>query len=125
MRLCSCLCLIVGSLVAAAGCGSGGGPTLHPVEGKVSVNGKPLAAASILLHPETNPSSGAWSGLASNGAYAVSAPAGRYKVTVDSNPVSDEPRPKVDAKYADVTKTPLSIEVSPSPASGAYDLVLK
>jgi len=47
----ACLLLSVATLLAAAGCGSGR-PTTIPVTGVVTLDGKPIAGASVMFEPE-------------------------------------------------------------------------
>lgn len=119
------LVMVLGGLVALSGCGDGG-PKTYLVEGKISVNGKPLDSGSINLHSD-DPKLTGWSGIVSTGTYTVSAPLGKYKVTVtpmtDTDPTGKSPA--IDKTFQDASKTPLSIDVVASPAAGAYDLNLK
>lgn len=71
--------------VAASGCG---GPKLHKIEGVVTLDGKPLAGATVVFQPEAagaQPVSGV---SAADGTFALSstramgAPPGRYRVLV-------------------------------------------
>ena len=106
-------------LLACASCG-GTGPALHPVRGKVLVNGQPAAGATVVFQPvqdsaEAPKPSGR---VGDDGAFRLStyphgqgAPAGEYFVLVTWYPAdargSDNPKNKLPARYAERTKTPL------------------
>jgi len=114
-----------------------GMPPLHPLTITVTQEGKPLAEASVSLHPIGGEHSWSSGGLTQSdgslviytyGKYA-GAPAGKFKVTVDCV-TSDPPAPKnvtmeeldahnkkhpafriVPLQYTEKGKTPLEIEV--------------
>ncbi|MCI0680828.1 MAG: hypothetical protein L0Y71_01885 [Gemmataceae bacterium] len=108
-----------------------------PVSGTVTVGAKPLASGSVAFHPDEakgNTSKKVAGGdIGADGSYKLytdakpGAPAGWYKVTVaaatqvDSDK-ADQAKSLVGAKFTDPKETPLSIEVTASPAAGAYDL---
>ncbi|HEY1598060.1 MAG TPA: hypothetical protein VGG64_00560 [Pirellulales bacterium] len=50
--------LTLGTVLTSAGCGQSAPPRVpvFPVQGKVSVNGKPAAGALVILHPKGDPS---------------------------------------------------------------------
>jgi hypothetical protein len=122
--------------VAAAGCG---GP-LHPVEGQVLLNGKPLQGktGAVVLRPDAskgNDSTAAPFGqLKPDGSYSVAtdgkpgAPPGWYKVilmvTDPADNPNEEPRRVLHRRYETEADTPLAIEVVASPGPGSYDLQL-
>jgi hypothetical protein len=87
-------CAALGLLLLAAGCGDGG-PTLVPVHGRVTLDGKPLAGKSVRFHPDPGtPGSGAGANTDADGNYTLLAirpgatrdmpgvPAGAYRVVV-------------------------------------------
>lgn len=130
--------LLFGSAgVAMVGC-TGGGESLAPVAGKVTVAGKPLKTGSVSFRPDV--SKGNKSMHQPNGAIDAEgnfvlfvppdrkgAPLGWYKVVVSA---FDDPWPGkplksfVDMKYADEKTTPLTVEVIATPEPGRYDLKL-
>jgi len=120
---------------------------LLPVAGKVTVDDRPLAEGSVLFWPD--PAKGNQGSLPSTGAIygegnytlytegqAGVAP-GWYKVVVFPFPLGysalerapkrapeELPDSPVPAQYMDLDTTPLSKEVTKSPAENAYDLKL-
>jgi hypothetical protein len=119
-------CLLVCLLV---GCG----PTVYPVSGKATLDGKPLGGFVVSLTPDADKGhegrmdcSGR---IGPDGQYSIrmddgfkqykGAPPGPYKVTIWSP--DDVPLP-VHTKYTSIKTTPLAVEVVSSPAPGAYDL---
>jgi hypothetical protein len=135
-------------LVLMVGCGddSGVGKT-YPVEGKVTVDGVPLAVESttILFKPDAargNTSTFEPVGTVDDaGNYLMEtrgkrgAPPGWYKVIVTAladtpkHPRTAARRPVaqslVSPRYGQAQTTDLSVEVVEKPAPGAYDLRLK
>jgi hypothetical protein len=118
-RLCPFFLVLV--FGAVAGCG----PSLQPVEGDVSVNGSPLAKGNVVFWPDAakgntfpnNPT-----GEVVDGKFKImtqgkpGAPAGAYKVTVNSSEIPDstkvtEFKNPIPEKYREAAKTPLTIEV--------------
>jgi hypothetical protein len=128
--------------VMALGCGSGAPAHLYPVSGEVTVEGKPLAAGSVALHPDRtrgNQSQEIPVGQIKEGRYVIytgkhpGAPLGAYKVAVTADNFSggaapakgataEAPRSLINTKYGDPLRTPLSYEVVAKPEAGAYDL---
>jgi len=128
--------LVVLSL--AAGCNSGGPGRLVAVQGRVTVDGKPLATGSVVFKPDAakgnlskfEPSST----IGANGEYSLftaekpGAPLGWYKVGV----VAQEADPKnpysmkslVPARLSDPETSGLSIEVKDNATAESYDLKL-
>lgn len=120
--------------------GCGGDEKLPPVSGSVATtDGKAVPAGNVTFYPDA--SKGNKTGqqptgvIESDGRYELSVPVGRkgapagwYKVVVYA---VDDPRPGkpnkyfVDKVYADVTTTPLAIEVVENAEPGRYDLKLK
>jgi hypothetical protein len=121
--------------ILLAGCAS---QRLEPVSGKVTVDGKPLEKGAVVYTPEeSNPFKEEVRGDITNGDYTLftqgrpGAPAGPYKVTVSGAQVPSNPKDPysvpvnlVNVKYTDLAKTDIRIEVTASPAAGAYDLKL-
>jgi hypothetical protein len=73
-------CLVVCSLIFVSGCGSGGKPPpklgeLVPVTGTVTMDGQPLAKATVVFHPTED------SGF--HGSQAVTDENGKYKLETD------------------------------------------
>lgn len=122
-------------LLPLCGC-SGGLGALHPVQGKVTVDGKPLTNGSVAFHPDEakgNTGKKVASGEIEDGAYKLytdgksGAPAGWYKVAVTAatevdSDKAEEAKSLVGVKFTDPKETPLTIEVTAAPAAGAYDL---
>jgi hypothetical protein len=124
-------------LCALVGCG---GLKLVPVSGKVTLNGKPLAGVGVSFNPDASKGNNArvscTGRVNAQGQYTLTttgvqgsdsgagAPLGWYKVTLLTT-LPGAPEIKVDSKYLDFDKTPLSFEVVAEPQAGAYDLVLK
>lgn len=118
------------------GCGSGDGITrlpVHPVEGAITRDGKPLANAFVALHPKTSDARAitARGQTDSNGKFQVTtydsndgAPEGEYAVTVQyyellQNGTSSEPGPNVlNPKISSPHQTDIVVKV----ASGANQL---
>jgi hypothetical protein len=125
-------------LVALTGCG---GPTLIPVQGRVSLDDKPLTTGKVIFHPdaEKGNKSGqiAVGDIDAQGSYTLStgtkqgAIAGRYKVAVNAMKPFDPEKPYVPEvwliprKYGDPQKSGLSIQIVESAAAGGYDLKLR
>jgi len=138
---------ICASLVAIALCTLASGCTddaigrTSAVKGTVSVGDQPLKGGSVTYWPDEakgNKSKLEAAGtVTDSGSYELStrgkpgAVVGWYKVTVapavpadNKNPVATGKAP-FDATYTTKEKTPLSVEVSDSAASGQYNLKLK
>jgi hypothetical protein len=124
--------LFLAALVGLSGCGNPSTPKLHPVSGKITVGGSPLAAGnvSLMVSSKTDEKIGMVTGQVTNGEYKVftqgkeGAPEGKYKVTVTPSMVptggSKMPVADFDPKYSDYKKTNLTLDVP----SGNYDLKL-
>jgi hypothetical protein len=129
------LCLLPCALLTLASCSQ----SRYPVEGKVTLDGKPLKTGTVVF----------WSGdgkversarlpqsqIREDGSYALytegaeGAPVGTYKVTVHAEERADSTKPEktkllVPKKYTQPETTPLSIKVVQFPDKGAYDLNL-
>ena len=128
------------SLVSAIGCSRSSSDTLVPVAGTVTVNGNPLTTGSVTFHPDSdsgNMTQHIPTGtIDSQGNYRLStatkagAPPGSYQVTVTAQGPIDPKNPYappthlIDRKYADPATSGLTMQVSASPAPGAYDIKL-
>src|SRR5438067_2166344 len=69
--------MVVGLLLGAAGCGSS---NIAPVSGKVTLDGKPLANATVIFEPissEKNPGPGSTAKTDENGQYTMQLMTGR------------------------------------------------
>jgi hypothetical protein len=119
------------------GCGdSNGVGKLVPVVGKVMVDGKLLKNGSVSFRPDkakgNNTVHEPAGDIDEQGTYKLytatkeGAPPGWYKVLVSAAEVGVYPPTRfyVDAKYGDIDKSDLKIEVVERPAEGAYDLQL-
>jgi hypothetical protein len=139
--------LLFFGLVSVAGCGKAPPPVPVPAKGKVVfADGKPVKGMVLSFHPDDEATkSGRMPSLLlpDDGAFVVECLPGRYKVTLGAVPkaagaatdgpgttpapipspsgLSLDPKSLMFARHADVSKTPLSVEV---PAGGASDLVL-
>ena len=107
-----------------------------PVTGSVTLDGKPLTAGVVSFAPDNekgNIHRVACIGRANSGRYDLStaamqnfdngpgAPLGWYKVYLDTSVPGAEDL-KINPRFKDLNKTPISIEVVESPAPGAYDI---
>jgi hypothetical protein len=108
-----------------------------PVQGKVTIDGQPVTSGQVSYLPTDQESKGGMSAgqIGSEGEYIIytagkaGAPPGKYKVTVTPSMVPAEgakkmPSTPFNSRYSDVKKTPLTKEVTSTPAPGAYDLKL-
>jgi hypothetical protein len=142
--------VVLGLCVAACatpGCGRGQPQPvkLLPVAGKVTVEGRPLAEGSVVFWPDPakgnrgqEPSTGATDAKGNYALYTAwqrGVPPGWYKALVFPMPLSSSERvPKrapegleesaVAPRYMNLATTPLSLEVTESPAEEAYHLRL-
>lgn len=115
--------------------------TTFPVQGKVTVQKKPLTVGTVYFWPDTskgNPSKESAVGrIGADGSYKLQtsgrdgAPPGWYKVTVDQIVMPGETgattaKPaSINAKYRKTDTSGISIEVTENPKPGAYDIELK
>lgn len=138
MKTIAVLLMIVFSCI---GCSSQSS-ILYPVAGKVTVDGEPMEAGSVALHPKGSTHAQSQyiaAGKVKKGRYEIfsgqrrGASPGFYKVLVVSTNFSGNPAPPtggtipmpkslIDPIYGQLGKTPLSIEVVADPEAGAYDL---
>jgi hypothetical protein len=125
---------------ALTSCSRKSSDTLVPVAGVVTVNGAPLTTGSVTFHPDSasgNMTQHIPTGpIDPQGNYRLStatkagAPPGAYKVTVTAQAAIDPKNPYappthlIDRKYADPVTSGLTMQVSPSPTAGAYDIKL-
>jgi hypothetical protein len=121
------------ALLTLAGCGGGVG-TVYPVEGKVTVDGKPLPFGRITFVADKekgNETKFAPFGEIKDDSYSLTtkgktrAPAGWYNIMVVTQWPGAPPNPvELPTQYSDPGKSKLSVEVVPSPEPGRYDLKL-
>jgi hypothetical protein len=109
--------LAAGLILFCTSCGASG-PKLHPVRGKVTVDGTPAAGATVVFDPVGGGSAKPSGLVAADGSFTLSthphgtgAPAGEYAVLVTWYPENarelDNPKNKLPARYAEAAKTPL------------------
>jgi hypothetical protein len=129
--------LLLCGLCAWAGCG--GGLTLVPVSGKVTLGGKAVPSGGVSFIADVAKGNNAQvicvGRLGPQGEYELKsqgvkpsdsgpgAPPGWYRVTIIE--MRDSPLPKVPAKYMSEKDTPLSIEVLAEPPPGGYNFELR
>jgi hypothetical protein len=134
-----CVRILILSL-ALVGCDSSGLGRVVPVQGKVTLNGAPLSAGSLVFKPDAakgnNSTLQPASDIAADGTYNLftkekpGAPLGWYKVgVVAEGPASATdpyaPRKSLLAqKYNDPETSGLAVEVVTTPRAGDYDLKL-
>lgn len=132
-------------LLAAAlvGCRRGG-ELLIPVQGRVTLQGKPLAAGAISFRPDVQQANGSLhqptGRIDADGKYRLfvgrreGAPPGHYKVVVFANEPTEEnsqhvhpgmPKSLIDRRYNAPQTTPLAAEVKPGAASASFDFDLE
>jgi hypothetical protein len=132
--------LLLAAVLPVAGCFGPTLPSMTPVKGSVSVNGKAITSGQVSFFPMTidekskfAPPSGQ---IDSTGNYELftegkpGAPLGKYKVMVTPGMVPMQgakgpPKGAFNEKYRDEKKTDLVVEVKSTPEAGAYDLQLK
>jgi hypothetical protein len=136
--------LFTAGLLAVAGCGSAGDdlPRTVPAEGTVTLDGKPVEGASVVLVPAAEGTTGAYGTTDASGRFALrafeekeGAIPGAYKVQVSKTVEVKLSGPKgsvdggdpvrfdygVPAKYTGVTTSGLTATI---PESGTTDLTL-
>lgn len=121
--------------VGLLGCGESE-PASFPVEGKVTIDGKPAEEGGVIFHDGMKRYVGA---IKSDGSYSMmhngqpGVPRGKYKATVavtmtpkdaQGNP-TDLPKTLSNARYMNPQATPLEVTVTEAPPAGAYDLAVK
>ncbi len=126
-------------ITSLCGCGGDGMKRL-PVEGTVTVGGKPLRKGTVILHPDdakgntlTTDAQGLIDAEGHYSAYVggkAGVPAGWYRIAVNA---AEDPDPKapykppvwlVPERYGNWRTADLAFEVVEKPAAGAYDLKL-
>lgn len=129
---------LIGTALATAGCDKrsnlqklGVGPMV-PVQGKVTLAGKPLLGGNVFFYPEGETQAYVPSGLIdTKGNYTVNTsgeagvPVGKYRVTVDPSSEDKNQDMTMDLKYASSTNSPLTLNVTENPTPGQYDLKLE
>lgn len=120
--------LILLAATALTGCGDAAGPAIHPVTGRVTVDGKPAAKAQIGFHVANNQPAGAipFAEADDDGTFRPStrltgdgAPAGDYTVTVVWPEIrvdhGEEVRgpDRLKGRYGDARTSPLRVTVAP------------
>jgi hypothetical protein len=141
MRLLTCALLAV---LLALGCGRGSSSGLVPVTGTVTLDGQPLAGATVGFLPQGDlKGGGGGGGTDAAGKYQVLSSGsqkgllpGRYKVTISRRLMPDGKPPTTDLmpgvppgqetlppQYSDLDKTTLSANVTAG--SGPIDFALK
>ena len=133
------LACLVGVLASSAGCGPAGPGKLLPVEGTVTIDGKPLTTGTVSFRPATdkgNTGTAEPAGAShADGRYQVftagrpGAPPVWYRILLvadqpDANNPSAAPKSLVPVKYREAKNSQLLREVVERPAAGAYDLKL-
>ncbi len=133
----SAFCLLL--VCAAPGCGSDG---LVPVSGNVLLDDRPLAAGSVVFHPDStqgNMGQHIPAGEVRDGKYELytnrrkGAPPGAYRVVViadnfsggnapEKGATAEMPKSLLPARYGDKQRTPLAVRVERQAAERAYDL---
>lgn len=132
------LWIVLAALVPLAGCDNRTGlqklgvGNLVPVQGKVTLAGKPLRGGTVFFYPQGEVTGFVAQGnLDADGNYSLAtsgedgAPLGKYRATVE--PASDDRAQDllVDSRYSSHTHSPLIVEVKAGAPAGAYDLKLK
>ena len=142
IRYVGSVCMVSVLLLTLSACESDGIGKTVPVKGKVTVNGKALANASVVYWPDEAKGNKLSANLlptgktAEDGTYDLvtkgkpGAPPGAYKVTVNAHTEVDSTKPEtakklVPDKYTSKEKTPLEKNVADGAAAGTYDLDLK
>jgi hypothetical protein len=125
---------ILCGMLALAGCGNGRsvGPCV-PVQGKVTLGGKPLVGGRVTFVPlEGNASGPRPEGdIDAKGRYSLTtggkegAPVGKYRATLTTSGMDKTQDAQFDARYSNWETSPLVIPVTENAPAGAYDLKLK
>lgn len=129
--------LLTAGIAGLSGCSEAPKSNLVPVEGRVTLDGKPLASGSVSLRPE---SKGTWdqpTGAIAEGRYTIytngqrGAPPGAYRAVVFATESARTPSgaahpgmPKsvIPKRYNDPQSTPLEVVVAPTAGTSSYDL---
>jgi hypothetical protein len=132
------LLVCFGGLFGLAGCGGksklqqlGVGPMV-PVQGKVTLGGKPLKGGNVFFYPQGEVKGFAPMGLIdAQGHYTLAtsgeagAPVGKYRATVEPASEDKSQDMQMDVRYASAEHSPLLVEVRENAPAGAYDLKLE
>jgi hypothetical protein len=124
--------------LCVAGCGSG---AVVPVQGTVTVDGKPLPGGTVVFHPDPagdgTPRQEARATIQLDGSYHLStngrpgAVPGRYKVCIIAVKARATKaggwtvQPLIAPKFGSPATSGLEVEVGPDQPPGAYDLALQ
>lgn len=133
-----CLLTSISVLVlAATGCSYQQPVELTPVQGKITVAGKPLSAGRVVFVPESGLGGEGRGAVDAQGVYQVTLdgapkektgmPPGRYNVLVFAIKPSNEMKPPewlASPKYADAKTSQLSVEVKAG-GTDSFDLKLE
>lgn len=103
-----------------------------PVQGKVTIAGKPLLGGNVFFYPQGDIQNFVPQGLIdAKGHYSLSTsgeagvPIGKYRVTVEPASEDNSQNLLVDNRYTSSTHSPLLLEVKEDAPEGAYDLKLQ
>jgi len=101
------------------------------VTGKVTLAGAPLSAGTVLFM--TDGGQAASAAIAADGSYTLQCPPGSYKVAVTPPPAPDPlagpaalpagPPPRIPARYQDLGKSGLTVEVKAG--TNKHDIALQ
>lgn len=126
-------------LMMFVGCGGGDPtPTLFPVVGKVTIDGKPATEGAVAFRDVGTGTIQPAGLISEDGSYKIylgqqeGAPAGEYTVLVfvrktprtPSGEVAGLPAVIVNPKFTDANRSPLRVEVKETPEPGSYDLAV-
>jgi len=131
-------CVLMSVSVAVIGCGRGNPPGT-PVKGKITIDGDPLPAGTVIFEPDAQKGNiskrefRAQIDPTNPGAYELKSDGdgvslGWYRVAVfaiESANRMTQPVWLADRKYSDVKTSGLSVQIVVSPSDGAYDFDLK
>lgn len=136
----STVSLSLASLAMLAGCGDGKTPLqrlvagpMAPVQGKVTLAGKPLLGGNVFFYREGEDQVGYIpSGIIdTKGNYSVNTsgeagvPVGKYRVTVEPASEDKNQDMMMDVRYSSSTFSPLTVNVTENPTPGQYDLKIE
>lgn len=139
--------LFIAAVFTLTGCGSSA-ETLHPVRGRVTLEGRPWTVGDVGFFPDAGKGNSigkaAVGTLTDSGTYELftggkpGVPPGWYKVVVwatrdpaaAGNPYGPDGKLRpihwlIDPRYTNADTTPLSVEVVVNPLPGQYDLKVK
>ena len=134
-RLSSTACVLVAAcccgLLNLAGCNKGQSlGNIVPVQGKVTLDGKPLTGGGVIFHAVVEKDTNApisvplGAPLQDDGAYKLRVPAGKYRVQLDRGAKGDKKVwSQIGQKYTSA-KSPLVIDVEEDKPEGGYDVRL-